>query len=475
MNRLSKGLMLVAVLFSISQSYAQDVWNLERCINHALEHNLDIQQADLAVAQADINATQAKHARYPSLNGSTGLNLNFGRTVDPTNNDFITARFLSNNISLSSGVTLYNAGQISNSIKQSNVNKQSAEKNRVQRERDISLTVASAYLNTLFAEENLANSNNQLTLVQEQYKQLESLVRAGARAENELLDLEAQLATAEQNIITQENAIAISLLNLKQLLMLDPNYDLILDRPNEVEIVTDADLITFDEIYKAALMHQAGIQAAELDVESARIGEKIAQSAFYPRVTLGGQIGTNYSNQGKKVDAIESTITTRTLYIDNSPVEVGFPTQNAITSNNPYFNQLDENLSYGVGLGVSIPIYNNYSAKAGVERAKLNVLNSSIQVERQKNLLKTNVQQALADAQAAAKRYTAAQKSQRAQQRAFENAQKRFDLGSINSFDMVNARNLYDNAQTNLLIAKYDYLFKAKVIDFYMGRNISNN
>lgn len=448
MNRLSKGLMLVAVLFCISQSYAQDVWNLERCINHALEHNLDIQQADLAVAQADINATQAKHARYPSLNGSTGLNLNFGRTVDPTNNDFITARFLSNNISLSSGVTLYNAGQISNSIKQSNVNKQSAEKNRVQRERDISLTVASAYLNTLFAEENLANSNNQLTLVQEQYKQLESLVRAGARAENELLDLEAQLATAEQNIITQENAIAISLLNLKQLLMLDPNYDLILDRPNEVEIVTDADLITFDEIYKAALMHQAGIQAAELDVESAKIGEKIAQSAFYPSLTLGGQIGTTYSNQAKR-----------------------FPTGEPIS----YGNQLDENLSYGFGLGLQVPIYNNYRAKAGVERAKLNVLNSSIQVERQKNLLKTNVQQALADAQAAAKRYTAAQKSQRAQQRAFENAQKRFDLGSINSFDMVNARNLYDNAQTNLLIAKYDYLFKAKVIDFYMGRNISNN
>lgn len=451
---------------------AQDVWNLERCINHALQNNIEIQQGRLGVEQADIDYKTAKHSRYPSLSAGTNLGLNFGRTIDPTNNEFITQSFLSNGISLSSNVFLYNAGRIRNAIKQAEINQESANYTVKQSERDMALFVAQSYLNVLFAEENLKNAVAQQELTQEQYNQVEKLINAGVRPANELLDLNAQLARGEQSIITQENAVTIAMLALKQQLMLDPGYQMILDRPADVEIISDADVITFDEIYQSALGNQPGIRAAELDMRAAQVGEKIAKSALYPSVTLGGSLQSNYSNQGQKIEVIE---TTQDIPLEFNGVQgiLTFPSQEVIRSDNPYFNQIDENLSYGFGLGVNIPIYSNYQNRSRIESAKLNIMSSALNIERQKNTLKTNVQQALADTKAASKSYQAAEKSRDAQLAAYNNAKKQYELGAINSFDFVNARALLDSAEISLIIAKYDYLFKAKVVDFYMGRPIS--
>lgn len=468
---------LLAICFMIAlwsaPAIAQDIWNLEKCINHAMQNNIDIQQGRLSIGQANISNKTAKHSRYPSLNASTNLGLNFGRTIDPTNNEFITQSFFNNGISFSSNVTLYNAGRISNTIKQSEIDQESANYTVKQSERDIALFVANSYLNVLFAEENLKNAVAQQNLNTEQYNQVESLINAGVRPANELLDLDAQVARGEQSIITQQNAITIAMLNLKQFLFLEPGYDMILDRPSDVEILSDSDVITFDEIYTSALSSQPGIRAAELDVRSAQMGEKIAKASLYPSVSLGGTVQTNYSNQGRKLDGFNIGTEDNQVLIDGTPSVITTPDISAILIDNPYVNQIEENLSYGFGLGVNIPIYNNYQVKAGMERAKLNTMSSAINVEREKNTLRTNVQQALADAQAASKSYQAAKKSRDAQSAAYNNATKQYDLGAINSFDYVNSRALLDNAEISLIIAKYDYLFKAKVVDFYMGRPIS--
>ncbi len=470
-NRLLAICLMVA-LWS-APAIAQDIWNLEKCINHAMQNNLDLQQGRLSIEQANISNKTASHSRYPSLNGSTNLGLNFGRTVDPTNNEFITQSFFSNGFSLSSGVTLYNSGRISNTIKQSEVNQESASYSVKQSERDIALFVANAYLSVLFAEENLKNAVAQQNLNSEQYNQVESLINAGVRPSNELLDLEAQMARGEQSIISQQNAVTIAFLNLKQLLLIEPGYEMILDRPSNVEIILDSDVITFDEIYASALSSQPGIRAAELDVRSAEFGEKIAKASLYPSINASGNIGTQYSNQSRKLDGFNVGTNDSQVLIDGAPSVITSQSVLPILIENPYVNQLDENISYGFGLGVSVPIYNNYRVKAGMEQARLNTMSSTLNVERQKNTLKTNVQQALADARAASKSYQAAKKSRDAQSAAYTNATKQYDLGSINSFDYVNSRSLLDNAEISLIIAKYDYLFKAKVVDFYMGRPIS--
>ena len=445
---------LLAICFIVAlwsaPAIAQDIWNLEKCINHAMQNNLDLQQGRLSIEQANISNKTASHSRYPSLNGSTNLGLNFGRTIDPTNNEFITQSFFSNGFSLSSGVTLYSSGRISNTIKQSEVNQESASYSVKQSERDIALFVANAYLSVLFAEENLKNAVAQQNLNSEQYNQVELL-----------------------SIISQQNAVTIAFLNLKQLLLIEPGYEMILDRPSNVEIISDSDMITFDEIYASALSSQPGIRAAELDVRSAEFGEKIAKASLYPSINASGNIGTQYSNQGRKLDGFNVGTNDSQVLIDGAPSVITSQSVSPILIENPYVNQLDENISYGLGLGVSVPIYNNYRVKAGMEQARLNTMSSTLNVERQKNTLKTNVQQALADAQAASKSYRAAKKSRDAQSAAYTNATKQYDLGAINSFDYVNSRALLDNAEISLIIAKYDYLFKAKVVDFYMGRPIS--
>ena len=238
---------------------------------------------------------------------------------------------------------MFNGGRINNTIKQSEIDQESANYSVKQSERDIALFVANSYLNVLFAEENLKNAEAQQILNTEQYNQVKSLIDAGVRPANELLDLEAQIARGEQNIISQQNAVTISLLGLKQLLLLEPSYEMVLDRPSDVEILSDSDVITFDEIYNSALNNQPGIRSAELNMRSAALGEKIAKAALYPTIGFGGSLQSNYSNQGQRIDEIRETTNDIPIVIGGIPTTVSFPGQEVITSDNPYFNQIDEN------------------------------------------------------------------------------------------------------------------------------------
>ena len=226
---------------------------------------------------AEIDQTQAKHNRYPNLNFSTGVNSNFGRSTDPITNTNVTQNFISNNVQLTSGVTLFNGFRISNTIKRSAIDKRASEYDLEQNKRDIALNVANSYLNVLFAQENLGIAQSQLETSLEQLGQTQKLIDAGVRPVNEALDIEAQIATNEQTVINAENSKEIALLNLKQLLRLDPDVSMELTAPDNVEVLSDPDLLTFTEVYNSALSAQYNIRAADLRVESAFLDEKIAK------------------------------------------------------------------------------------------------------------------------------------------------------------------------------------------------------
>ncbi len=469
-------LVCISILLFALPIAGQEVWDLKKCIDHAVENNINVQQAKLNVDFSKIDLTLAKHSRFPTLNASSGANWNFGRTVDPTSNTFNTETFFANNINLSSGVTIYNGGRINKSIKQSKLNLAAAELDADQSTKDISLTVANTYLNVLFAQENLKISKNQLLLVEEQIAQLDKLIKAGSRPQNERLDLEAQIALQMQNIVQNENTYDIAILNLKQLLRLDVEKDIEVIVPNSgIEVVMDPDQITFDQVYNSALKTQSNIQGQEYKDESAAIGVDIAKTAHYPTLGFGASLGTNYSNKGLRIDGVEFERINQTVYINGTETQIGTDQPTFLTSQNPYGNQLDENLSYGFGFQLSIPIYNNYNAKMGVQRAKLNAVNTNLNGAQMRDNLKTNVMQSIANVKAAKKQMEASQKSVDAQRAAYANAQKRFNLGAINTFDFINAKNQLDNAEINLLISRYDYLFKSKVIDFYLGNPLGLN
>lgn len=470
---MKRQLYILFFLFIVSASQAQEEWTLLRCVEHALENNLSIKQAEISVDFAEIDEKQSKHSRYPNLNFSSSINSNFGRSTDPITNTNVTQNFISNNLSLSTGVTLFNGFRIANSIKRASMDSEASKYDLEQAKRDISLNVANSYLNVLFADENLQIAKTQLETSEEQLNQTQKLIDAGVRPSNESLDILAQIANNEQLVIGAENSKEIALLNLKQLLRLDPDVSMVLTAPSNIVIESDPDILTFNEVYTSAVQSQYNIKAADLRVMSARMGEKVSKSALMPNVNLFGSIGSNFSNKGQRVDEFILQRVNQDVYINNEEAVLGTDQNFPILSDNPYFNQLDENLSYGFGIGLSYPIYNNYSNKGNIERAKLNTINVQTQSEQAKDALKTTVQQALADAKASKRKLNAAQRSVEAQSASFSNAEKRFNAGTINTFEYVSIKNALLEAEVNAVLAKYEYLFAMKVIDFYMGKPIN--
>ena len=463
---------ILLFLFFSFASQAQEEWSLLRCVEHAIENNLTIKQAEINVDFAKINETQSKHNRYPNLNFSSSLNSNFGRSTDPITNTNVTQNFISNNLSLSTGVIVFNGFRIANSIKQSAIDVKAGEYDLEQTKRDISLNVANAYLSVLFADENLAIAKSQLSTSEDQLVQTQRLIDAGVRPANESLDILAQIANNEQMVIGAENSKVIALLSIKQMLRIDPDVSMILSAPSNVQVESDPDLLTFNEVYNSAYQSQYNIKAADLRVESANLDEKIAKAGLLPSVNLFGSVGSNYSNKGLRVDEIITERVEQTVFFNGLEAVIGTDQDFPIVSDNPYFNQLDENLSYGFGLGVSYPIYNNYTNKLGVERAKLNILNAINNSEQVKDGLKTLIQQALADAKASKRKLNASDKSVEAQSASFRNAEKKFNAGTINTFEYVTIKNALLETEFNAVLAKYEYLFAIKVLDFYMGKPI---
>jgi outer membrane protein len=454
-------------------SNAQDQWSLERCISTAIQRNLSIKNIDLTLQGSEIDINQARQSRYPNLNGSVGVNLNFGRTIDPTRNEFLTQSFFSNSFGLNSGVSLYNGNRINNTIKQSLLNYKSAKLSKDQVERDIALNVASIYLNVLFTKENVTIADINYEATKAQLSQMQKLVSSGSRAESELYNIQATLANNEQAKVTANNAYEIAIIQLKQAILIDQEEPFELaEVSDDIEITSDPDLLTVEELYRSALTNQKSIQAAEVNVESSGLGVEIAKSQLLPSVNLFGQLGTNYSNQGRTITGFTESYTDINVIINDMDIPISFPTTEANFSNTPYADQISENLSYGFGMNVSVPIYNNYAPKASIQRAKINRESSLISLEQEKQNLLVTVQGALADSKAAKSTLNASEKSLNAQELNYENAKKRFEIDAIGTFELTNIKSLYDGARLNYLLAKYDYIFRTKVLDFYLGKPI---
>ncbi len=467
---------LVLGLLWIS-SHAQEVWPLERCIQHALDNSLTLKQSKVDAQQAEVNHIAAKQSRIPQINGSTGYNVSFGRQIDPVTNDFINQNFGSQNLGLQGGVTLFNGGRVSNQIKQAALGKRAAELEADQMSNDISLQVAQAYLAILFAIENHANSEKNLELIQAQLEQTDKLIEAGTRPKNERLDLVAQVATNEQLVVAAQNEIDRTYLDLKQLLQLDGSYDLEVDVP-ELSVPTDYEIesLTFDEVYSNALGWLPSIKAGELRRENAEIGVQLARTNMIPNITIGGSISTNYGTFTKRRGDLIGTETIRQEALVNGEPFVFEIEQDVFAFDKvPYTDQLNENLGYGFGISANIPIYNQGRNKAQLEISKLDVVRTEIANDQTKNLIKTDVQTAINDVKAARKAYEASQRTAEANRAAYSDAQKRYELGVANSFEFTTAQNNRDQAEVNLIIAKYDYIFRSKILDFYQGKKITLN
>jgi len=367
---------------------------------------------------------------------------------------------------------LYNGGRLKNQITQSEHDKEAFESDKNSMIATVTLNVVNAYFEALLARDNYTNSEIQVKTIQDQIDQMNKLVSAGSRARFELYDLEAQFASSEQQQTLAQNRIDLAMLNLKGVMNLDPNTEITLQVPPLDQLsYTDLDNVPFETIYKNVISTRPEVEALDWRIKSGEMGIDIAKSSFYPSISVGGSLNSNYSNQARQPNGILLGLSDpENVVINNDPAQIQFfETQITGFAQTPYFNQINDNFSYGIGLQATIPIFNNYVAKGNTERAKINLENLRINKERYIIDLRNLLGQLVTDAKASKRNLEAADKVLEARQIAADNAAKRFELGAINSFDYISIQDQLNTARTDQILAKYDYMLKIKVLDFYQG------
>jgi outer membrane protein len=437
-RRLAGYILLIIVSISINDASAQKEWSLNECVSLALENNLQMVAIENNLELAEINLRQSQHARYPSLNGNINMANSFGRAIDPTTNSFINQSFLSNGLSLNSSILLFNGFRINNTISQSKLNALASKKDIDQLGRDITLNVATAFLNVIFAKENIAINENQLTQSIAQRELMQKMIRVGNSPENAIFDLDAQVAQNEQNLVSASNNLELAKLTLRQLIRLDPNIPFDIQVP-EIEVEKEEySLLSIEELTENAFRNQPSLEASKIRINMAEKGEKIAEAGFYPTFSAGGNLVTNFSNRFQQFSGItRDTFLKQDILFNGQPVSIETKQQIPIFESIPYFDQLNNNFSYGVGLNLSIPIYSNYANRAAKSRAVVATNNAKNNYEILKDNIKVTVAQSFAEAKAAKSRFEAAEKTFQAQSNVYNNALKRFETGNLNSYDLV--------------------------------------
>lgn len=468
--------LLFCILISLN-SKGQEQWSLMSCIDHAVKNNVSLQLNKITVDQSAITLKESKYKMLPNLNGSIFSGSSFGRNVDPTTNSFTTSNILYSNYSLSSSVALFQGGLIRNTIKQNDLNLQSGFKDYEQATNDLALSISVYYLNVLQSQERLHVADKNREISKLQLEQINKLIKAGAKPEADALEIQSQLARAEQIYVVAENTLELAWLTLKQEMRLDPQTKMILEPLTEEQFNSvQIQNYSYEELIKTATEHRAGIQAARIRLDAAKLGEKIARSFYYPSVSLNASIGSRYSNAARLYEPYDSKETlsgTARFANDSFPVSFEYPftsyREGAVI---PFKDQFDQFLGYGAGISINIPIFNNYSTKAAVEKSKLNSKQTELQLELQKEKLGQDIYQAMTNVKAAIKEYEASQNAFLAAKSSFEKTQKRFDIGMSNVFELNQIQTNYLNAQTTFLISKYDLVFKQKILDYYAGKQI---
>ncbi len=451
---------------------AQMPWTLEDCINYALENNLQIKQQQLGVEIAKENLTQGKANRFPSMNANASHGYNFGRTIDPFTNEFATESVRSNNFSVSSGVTLFNGFQIHNSIQQREFELRANQFDVETMQNDISLAVAADYLQILFSLEMVAIAANQLEITAQQVARTAQLVEAGTLARGSLFTVQAQAASEELQLVNAQNQLDIAYLNLAQLLDISATEGFEIAVP-EIAILPDDDLeLSPMQVYSTAVQTQPNVKAAEVRVSSAEKGLLIARGGRSPMLSMRGSYGTGYSGASREVvETIEGS--PRQIGLTETGVPVFAPTIDVQTRIKPFGDQLNDNLNRSIGLFLTIPVFNNFQTRSAIGRSQISLENARLSQQLVRDQLFKTIQQAHADAQGALKRYEATETNVIALEESFRYTEQRFNVGMVNSLEYNDAKNRLTAAQSEMLQAKYEFVFRTKVLDFYMGNPLS--
>jgi len=464
----------IVLFLAVVTGIAQQAWTLEDCIQYAMENNIQIKQSVLNTEYNENLLNQSKLGQIPNLNANAGYSYSWGRALDETTYEYTNDQQIQSvNWGFSSTANLFNGLKVRNTIIQNELNLMASYEDVEKIKNDISLTIAAGYLSIMFNKELKAVTEAQLATTGEQVERTLKLVSAGKVARGNFLELQAQYASEELNLVNADNQLAISLLNLQQML------DLPIDTAFDVHIPElsnpDQDPMVFSalEVYRIAEQEMPEIKSAELSRQSSEQGLKIAKGDRSPRLFLSSYYNTASSDFREQVTGFGDPVSIRLGETASGEDVFSNPISPPIFGAYPYFDQMRDNTAAGVGLNLSIPIFNGWMVNTNIANSRIALENAQLELQSQKLNLYATINQAYADAVAALKKFTATQQALVSMEESFKYTEKKFEVGLVNTVDYNVSKNQLTSTQSNLLQAKYDFIFRIKILNFYKGEPIT--
>lgn len=417
-----------------------EIISLQDAIDIALEKNINIKQSELNLKNSELSKSDAIGNFLPNIGASANHQWNVGRGINVTTNiiEEITTQFSSATASV--GLPVYSGSRNVYQLHRANLEILASKYQLEDIKDDVKLFVANSYLQIMFNKEILKVQKSQLEITKEEYKRTKDLIESGIFSPRQIFEIEANLASQEQNVVLAENNLRDVKLNLAQVLLID-NYESF-DIADEDFSIPFSDILENSpkEIYEKAKTFRNDIKLAETNISIAEKDINIAKSFRLPSLT------SFYS------------FNTRVSYLENAP---------------SFNDQLDFNKGQTYGFGLNIPIFQGKAISNNIERSKINLDRLKFQYEQEKLNLENTINQAYNDLVGAIKFYEASNKTVKSLESAFEDASDRFLLGSLNSFDFIQSKQLYEAAVSENIRAKFDYIFRLKVLEFYFGLPLS--
>ncbi len=420
---------------------AQERITLKRAAELVIDNNLQIKQSQFTEAISEENLSQSKLALYPTLNANTGLNFNFGRSIDPLTNQFINQEITSSSGNVTSNTPLFQGFRRINEISQNKLQLDADKSNTQKVKNDLILAVVTNYLSVLNAQDLLIATQQQLDIANQQLDIEQKFFDVGNKTLADLAQAKAQVATAELNVTNARNQVDLSFLDLAQLLERDPSVQFEVEKPQIENIMNVNAAYSAVDVFKTASLNFPDIKLAEYRKQVFEKEIDIARAGYFPSLNLQSGFGSRYSNGS--------------------------------FGNTSFAEQTTDNFNQFLGFGLNIPIFNGLAAKSNVRRANINFQNAMLSEQLVKNNLNKVINQAVYDLRAADKRYYSAQTAYESSLEAFNVIQQRYAVGLVNSLDFNQAQTNLNKAQFDQIQARYDLIFRSKVIDYYLGNPIT--
>lgn len=486
---MKKILTLIGFATLLLQSYGQrpsDNWDLRHCIEHALQFNISIQQADVQARIAALQAKQATYNLYPSLTSNSSSGVRFGRSIDPTTNLYSNQQFLYQNLGLNAGMQVYNQGRLRYTRDAAEFNAKAALASVDKAKNDIAFNVATYYLQVLAAKDQITISEVQIAQSLNQYDITKKRVDAGVLPELNIAEVEAQLALDSSNYYTAKGNYEQSLLALRALLNLDTEVLFGIETPpvDQIPLESFADLQP-EVVYQSGLAMQPEQKMYEFRIKAAEKNVRVSKALMYPTLNAGINLSSSFSNSFQKV--------TGANFMGYSPISGQEPIVNISSVNyyvqNPVYkvtqtrrdigsiwegwgDQISNNFGQNIGFSLSIPIFANFQGRTSYRQSQLDLKSSQLNKQLADQTLRQNVYTAYSNALTALQKFNAGKKTVESAQKAYDFAVKRYEVGLLSSLDLITNQNNLLKAKIQQLSNQYDYVFKMKLLEFYKGKGL---